>query len=79
MTKSLERVFAEASQLPEEVQDGLAQRFMDEIEGQKRWDELFADARSPRLLEQLAREAMGEIERGETVDLDGYLNKNNDV
>ena len=52
---------------------------MDEIAAQKKWDELFADARSPRLLEELAREARGEIERGETVDLDDYLKKNDDL
>jgi hypothetical protein len=76
MTKLLERAFAVASQLPEDAQDGLAQRFLDEINDQKRWNELFADARSPRLLEQLAREAMGEVERGETVDLDEFLDTN---
>ncbi len=79
MNPLLERVFAEAAQLPEEVQGSLAQRFMAEIAGQKQWDELFADPRSPHLLEQLAKEAMGEIERGETVDLDAYLEQNNEI
>lgn len=43
------------------------------FDGDKRWEELFADPRSPRLLEQLATEAMLEIEAGKTVDMDEWL------
>ena len=58
MNKLLERAFAAASQLPEDAQDGLAQRFLDEIADEKRWDALFADSRSAGLLEKLAQEGL---------------------
>lgn len=68
MGKLLEKAFAEASKLSEAEQETAAAWFLAELESERRWDELFA--RSPELLEELAREAIAEDEAGLTDTLD---------
>lgn len=67
MTKMLQKALEEASKLPAAEQDALAARILEEIESERRWDELFA--RSPHVLEKLADEAMAEIRAGKTTPL----------
>jgi hypothetical protein len=68
MTKLLEKAFAEASKLPEEEQDSLAERLLAEIDSDHQWDEAFA--KSGALLSRLAEEALAEHRAGLTQDLD---------
>ncbi len=49
MTKLLEK----ASKLPNEARDSLAKFLLEELESERRWDELFA--KSPDILSELAR------------------------
>lgn len=68
MTKLLEKAFEEASKLPNEAQDSLAKFLLEELESERRWDELFA--KSPDILSELAREALAEHAAGRTTELD---------
>lgn len=64
MTQRLAKAFQEASLLPEEVQDEVAERLLEDIEGEARWDETLAS--SPQVLEKLADNALQELEAGRT-------------
>jgi len=52
----------------EEQQDAIAQIVLDEIESERRWDELFAT--SPEKLRKLADDAWAEHEAGGSEELD---------
>jgi hypothetical protein len=67
MTALLEKVFAEAKELPDQDQNALAVIIREEILAEKRWDLAFAN--SQKQLEQLAGEALAEMRRGETKPL----------
>ena len=79
MTKLLQELVERASALPEDKQNGFAQRALEELESDQKWDALFADPRSELLLDQLVAEAMLEIERGETEDFDAVLDAHDEV
>ena len=68
MTESLQRAFDAASQLPATEQDAIGTWLLTELESEKKWSDLFA--RSQDQLASLAREALEEHSRGETLDLD---------
>lgn len=68
MTKLLEQAVAKAGALPEAEQDAIAQIVLDEIESERRWDELFAQ--SPEKLGKLADKAWAEHEAGLSEELD---------
>src|SRR5574341_41289 len=68
MTSLLDKAIAEAKKLPPAEQDALAALILDEIESERKWNELFA--RSKDVLRKLAREALEEHRRGETEPLD---------
>lgn len=68
MTKLLERAFTEAAKLPEQEQDALAAAILEELESERRWDELFE--RSGDVLSELAEEALAEHRAGRTRELD---------
>ena len=68
MTGPLEKAFAEAAKLPPEEQEWLARFIMEELESERRWDELFA--RSGDMLDRMGREALEQYHRGETEPLD---------
>ncbi len=78
MTQLLQRAFEKAAALPEDKQNDFAQRALEELESDQKWDALFADPRSERALELLAAEAMLEIERGETEDFDAVLDEHDE-
>jgi len=54
--------------LPPEEQDAVASLILEEIESEKRWDELFAGAQAQ--LAQLADQAIAEYKAGKTKTLD---------
>jgi len=68
MTSLLEKAFDVASKLPVLKQNILERSLLDEIELEKKWDELFSE--SEDVLAQLAAEALREEEQGMTTELD---------
>ena len=73
MTTLLKKAFKELSNLPDDKQDFYAQEILDSLEGDEKWDALFADPRSETLLSQMAAKALEEYEAGETRPLDELL------
>lgn len=71
MTKALKKAFEAASKLPEAEQDALANAILEELEAERRWDELFSH--SAGVLERLANEALAEHRAGRTRPLDELL------
>ena len=67
MTK-LELAFEEASKLPAQEQEILAEWILAELASEKRWDEAFT--RSSNTLSKLADEALEEHRSGKTQPLD---------
>jgi hypothetical protein len=68
MTQLLEKVVARVSALPDREQDALASVLLDELESERRWDQLFASSQD--LLGLMAREALAEYRAGEAAPLD---------
>jgi hypothetical protein len=68
MTKLLEKAFSEASKLPEEDQNALADMLLDDIASEERWADAFTGSQAE--LAALAVEALAEFRRGETKPLD---------
>ena len=64
MTVLLKQAFEKASQLPDDLQDQLAQEVLEDIAGELQWDTTLAQ--SEDLLEQLAAQALREFEAGRT-------------
>ena len=62
MTRLLEEAIAKLRQLSEKEQDAIAKIVLQEIESEKRWDELFA--KPSEKLRQLADEAWAEHQAG---------------
>jgi hypothetical protein len=68
MTQLLEKAVARVSTLPDREQDALASVLLDELESERRWDQLFASSQD--LLGLMAREALAEYRAGEAEPLD---------
>ena len=68
MTRLLEQAVAKARELPESEQDAIARLLLDEIESERKWDELFS--KSPEKLQKLADNAWAEHEAGQSEPLD---------
>ena len=68
MTKRLQHAFAEASKLPDDEQDTLAQWVLDELASERRWDSSFSASQDA--LSRLAHGALEEHRRGQTEELD---------
>ena len=69
MSKLLERAIEEARKLPEEDQEALAYLMLEEIDSERRWDELFSQPVSPAL-ERMMDEALEDHRAGRTEPLD---------
>lgn len=67
MTRSMEKVLAEISKLPEAEQERFADWILEEL-SERRWNDLFA--RSVPMLDVLAEEADAEYRAGKTEPLD---------
>ncbi len=67
LTPKLQDVIAHAQQLPSEAQDALADEITELLE-ERAWSILFADPRSPELLQQMADAAIKEHIAGLTED-----------
>lgn len=68
MTQLLERAFTQLKGLPDSEQDVIASVILDELDSERKWQELF-DA-SPDLLAEMCREALAELRSGKTLPLD---------
>lgn len=71
MTELLEKAFAEASKLPAEDQNALAEMLLRDLASEELWDDALANSQDK--LAALAAEALAEFERGETKPLDEEL------
>ena len=67
MTKLLTEAWEKLQELEESEQDRLALMILEDIESEKRWDELFA--KSQDVLAKMAAEARAEFEAGLTDEL----------
>lgn len=68
MTDMLEKAFAEASKLPLQEQDALANWILDELASENRWEMAFTN--SSDALTRLSQEALAEHRKGHTEPLD---------
>lgn len=68
MTKLLEKAFKEASRLPVVDQNALAKWVLEELEAEKKWEQMFA--KSEDVLDKLADEALAAHKKGKTKPLD---------
>jgi hypothetical protein len=68
MTKRLEEAIERLRRLPEADQDSIAQIVFDELESERKWDELFT--KSPEKLKRLGDQAWADYEAGKTDELD---------
>jgi hypothetical protein len=71
MTELLEKAFAEASKLPQDAQDMLAQMLLDDLAAEEKWDDAFAKSQDKLAL--LADEALAEHRSGETKAIEEIL------
>lgn len=71
MTELLEKAFAEASKLPQEAQDMLAQTLLDDLAAEEKWDDAFAKSQDKLAL--LASEALAEHRSGRTKAIEEIL------
>lgn len=68
MSKLLEEAFAKLAELPEADQDSIATWLLEELESERRWEELWSE--SGDALERLADGALAQHRRGRTKELD---------
>ncbi len=71
MTELLEKAFAEASKLPQDAQDMLAQMLLDDLAAEEKWDDAFAKSQDKLAL--LADEALAEHRSGRTKAIEEIL------
>jgi len=67
MTTLLETAFEKASELSDIEQNRFAKFFMEEMQSEKKWDNLFSE--SEDLLAQMADKALDEYKNNETTPL----------
>ncbi len=66
MNQLLREAFEEVAKLSEAEQDRIARLLLEEMESDRRWDELFATPESDAFLERMADETWAEHLAGET-------------
>lgn len=66
MTQTLERAMQRLNELPEAAQDSIAEKILLEVE-EAQWSALFNSPESEAWLEEMGAQALGELQRGETV------------
>ncbi|HEY7390808.1 MAG TPA: hypothetical protein VH640_19995 [Bryobacteraceae bacterium] len=71
MSSLLEKAFERVSALPPDEQDAIAFQILASLADEEAWKRRFAETRD--VIRRMAREAIGEDERGETVPLDDLL------
>ncbi len=71
MTKLLEKAFTEASRLPLATQNMIAEKLLEDIHAETKWDDTFADSQDE--LSRLADEAFADFQNGKTKPLEEVL------
>ncbi len=71
MIEALKEAFHEVAQLPDDEQRHIVEMIREAIASEKRWQTLFHDPRSDRLLADLVAEALAEDTAGETEEIVG--------
>jgi predicted transcriptional regulator len=71
MTKLLEKAFTEASRLPLAMQNMIAERLLEDINAEAKWDDSFAVSQDE--LSRLADEAVADFQNGKTKPLEEVL------
>jgi hypothetical protein len=71
MTGLLEEALRRVETLPDDLQDAVAARIMENLEDEEEWAKRFRD--NPEVLRALAREAADEHRRGTTRPLDELI------
>ena len=71
MTKLLEKAFTEASRLPLATQNMIAERLLEDIQAEGKWDDTFAETQDE--LSWLADEAVTDFQNGRTKPLEEVL------
>jgi len=71
MIESLQEAFNEVAQLPIDEQKRIVEIIRKEIASEKRWQTLFDDPRSERVLGDLVARALAEDTAGETEEIIG--------
>ena len=66
MNQLLKEAFDKAAKLSEAEQDRIARLLLEEMESDRRWDELFATSESEAFLERMADETWAEHRAGAT-------------
>lgn len=68
MTNLFRKAVEKVESLPKDQQDAIAAMILEELADEERWNETFA--RTPQVLERLAREAEQDANAGRTLPLD---------
>lgn len=71
MIEPLKEAFNEVAQLSEDEQRHIVEIIKMELASEKRWQTLFRDRRSERILEKLVAEALAEDAAGNTEEITG--------
>ena len=67
MTELLAKAFEQASKLSPRLKDDLARQILEDLIGERKWDETLA--RTQNQLEKMADEALAEFRAGRTVEM----------
>lgn len=78
MTEALKKVWDDLVKLPPDQQDSMAAIIREELESERKWDELFASKKSQEWLSRMADEALAEHAAGRTRSLEELLEGNDD-
>ena len=71
MIEALQEAFNEIAQLPEDEQQHIVEIIRKELASEKRWQTLFRDPRSQRVIADLVAEALAEEDAGRTEEING--------
>lgn len=71
MTELLEKAFTQASKLPTEAQNILAEQLLKDLEAEEKWDAAFADSQDQ--LSELADEALNDFKKSKTKPIEEIL------
>jgi hypothetical protein len=69
VTERLEQAIAEIRKLTPDKQNTIAEIIFEELEGDRRWEALFADSRSHKFLEEMAQKVRADIKAGRVKEM----------
>jgi DNA-binding protein YbaB len=65
----LSKAVQKAQELPEAIQDELAEQFIEDIENEIKWQETLSKPQDRLILKELAQKAMTDSENGQTEEM----------